>query len=103
MPAHTQEIAKNAVHRLPDLCAHCGIGASSAYDFINRGLLPPAVRIGPKLALWPIFLRSWPHAFVVRPTMKSVNSFRRSWPKEKTALSGYVDRISTAGITKTTT
>lgn len=54
MPVHTQEIAKNAVHRLPGLCAHCGIGASTAYDFINRGLLPPAVRVGPKLALWPI-------------------------------------------------
>ena len=54
MNAHTPGAAKNAVHRLSGLKAATGLGGSTVYDFINRGLLPPAVRIGPKLALWPV-------------------------------------------------
>ncbi len=54
MNALSPGAAKNAVHRLPGVCATTGLGRATIYDFVQRGLLPPALRIGSKLAFWPV-------------------------------------------------
>jgi prophage regulatory protein len=39
--------------RLREVCKTFGMGASTVYDHIARGQLPPAVKIGERNGAWP--------------------------------------------------
>jgi prophage regulatory protein len=43
----------NALVRLPGVIALSGMGRATIYDFMQRGLFPAPIKIGPKLAAWP--------------------------------------------------
>lgn len=43
----------NALVRLPGVIALTGMGRATIYDFMQRGLFPQPIKLGPKLAAWP--------------------------------------------------
>lgn len=44
--------AHHSFARLPGVIDQSGLSRSSIYDLVQRGLFPPPVKAGPKLALW---------------------------------------------------
>jgi len=38
--------------RLPELLKLFGIKTTTCYDWIRRGLLPPGIRLGPRMVAW---------------------------------------------------
>ena len=44
--------ARHSFARLPAVIDQSGLSRSSIYDLAQRGLFPPPVKAGPKLALW---------------------------------------------------
>jgi prophage regulatory protein len=44
---------RNALVRLPGVIALTGMGRATIYDFMQRGLFPQPIKLGPKLAAWP--------------------------------------------------
>ncbi len=53
MNAH-QTMTGNAVTRRRGGCALFGCGHSKWYQMIAEGLVPPAVKVSPKMAVWPL-------------------------------------------------
>lgn len=43
----------NALVRLPAVIALTGMGRSTVYDAMQRGLFPQPIKLGAKLAAWP--------------------------------------------------
>jgi prophage regulatory protein len=53
IPANFNDPTGNTLVRLPGVIAMTGMGRATVYDFMDRGLFPMPIKIGPKLAAWP--------------------------------------------------
>jgi prophage regulatory protein len=41
------------IRRRPDACAQFGVGASTFYEWVSDGLMPPGITLGPQARGWP--------------------------------------------------
>lgn len=52
-PAYPRPSYPRPMYRAPDVQGAMGIGRSALYERIANGLMPPPVKVGPRVSAWP--------------------------------------------------